>query len=170
MDFIELCSARFSARKYTDEVVSDDDLSYIMQCVRLAPSAVNRQPWKFVVVKSAEGRKKVQAAYQRDWFYTAPMYIVAYKNHAEEWVRKYDNKPHGDVDLSIAIEHLTLAATERGLGTCWVCAFDPKVLAAEIPQPEGWEAVAIIPLGHIAEDCLKTEKNRKSLSDIIETI
>jgi nitroreductase len=123
-----------------------------------------------VVVKSAEGRKKVQAAYQRDWFYTAPMYIVAYKNHAEEWVRKYDNKPHGDVDLSIAIEHLTLAATERGLGTCWVCAFDPKVLAAEIPQPEGWEAVAIIPLGHIAEDCPKTEKNRKSLSDIIETI
>ena len=170
MDFIELCSARFSARKYTDEVVSDDDLSYIMQCVRLAPSAVNRQPWKFVVVKSAEGRKKVQAAYQRDWFYTAPMYIVAYKNHAEEWVRKYDNKPHGDVDLSIAIEHLTLAATERGLGTCWVCAFDPEVLADEIPQPEGWEAVAIIPLGHIAEDCPKTEKNRKSLSDIIETI
>lgn len=170
MDFIELCLARFSARKYTDEAVSDADLDYIMQCVRLAPSAVNRQPWKFVVVKSAEGRKKVQAAYQRDWFYTAPMYIVAYKNHAEEWVRKYDNKPHGDVDLSIAIEHLTLAATERGLGTCWVCTFDPKVLAAEISQPEGWEAVAIIPLGHIAEDCPKTEKNRKSLSDIIETI
>ena len=168
MTLLELVEARFSARKYTDEVVSDDDLSYIMQCVRLAPSAVNRQPWKFLVVRSEEGRKKVQSAYQRDWFYTAPVYIVAYKNHAEEWVRKYDNKPHGDVDLAIAVEHLALAATERGLGTCWVCAFDPAVLSAEIPQPEEWEPVAIMPVGHIADDCPRKKAERKDMEDIVE--
>ncbi len=170
MTMLELSAGRFSARKYTDEPVSQEDLDYIFECVRLAPSAVNFQPWKFVLVKSEEAKKKVQAAYPRDWFYTAPMYVVAYKNHAEEWVRKYDNKQHGDIDLAIAVEHLALAATERGLGTCWVCAFKPEVLAAELPQPEGWEAVAIMPIGHIAEDCPKAEKNRKAISDIIETI
>jgi len=170
MTFLELCKERFSARKYTPELVSDEDLNYILECVRLAPSAVNRQPWKFIVVKSEEGKKKVQEAYQRDWFYTAPMYIVAYKNHAEEWVRKYDDKQHGDIDLAIAMEHLTLAATERGLGTCWVCAFKPEVLAEQIPQPEGWEAVAIMPVGHIAEDCPRKEAERKELSAIIETL
>jgi len=170
MNLLELSAARFSARKYTDDPVSDEDINYIFECVRLAPSAVNRQPWKFVLVKSEEGKKKVQAAYQRDWFYTAPMYVVAYRNHAEEWVRKYDEKPHGDIDVTIALEHLALAATERGLGTCWVCAFKPEVLAAELPQPEGWEAVAIMPIGHIAEDCPRSEKSRKELSAIIETL
>ena len=168
MTLLELAEARFSARKYTDEPVSDSDLNYIMQCVRLAPSAVNRQPWKFLVVRSEEGRRKVQSAYQRDWFNTAPVYIVAYKNHAEEWVRKYDNKPHGDIDLAIAVEHLALAATERGLGTCWVCAFTPEVLASAIPQPEGWEAVAIMPVGHIADDCPRKATERKVMEDIVE--
>ena len=168
MDIHQLCEARFSARKYTSEKVSDEDLAYILDCVRLAPSAVNRQPWKFVVVKSEEAKAKVQKAYQREWFYTAPMYIVAYK--AEEWVRKYDNKPHGDIDVTIALEHLALAATERGLGTCWVCAFDPAVLAAELPQASEWKPVGIMPLGHIADDCPRAERSRKTLTDIVETI
>ena len=170
MDIHQLCEARFSARKYTSEKVSDEDLAYILDCVRLAPSAVNRQPWKFVVVKSEEAKAKVQKAYQREWFYTAPMYIVAYKNTAEEWVRKYDNKPHGDIDVTIALEHLALAATERGLGTCWVCAFDPAVLAAELPQASEWKPVGIRPLGHIADDCPRAERSRKALTDIVETI
>lgn len=56
MNILELSQTRFSARKYTDEAVSDDDLAYILECVRLAPSAVNRQPWKFVVVRSKEAK------------------------------------------------------------------------------------------------------------------
>lgn len=170
MTFQELCAKRFSVRQYTDEPVSQADLDYILECVRIAPSAVNFQPWKFIIVRSEEGKKKVQAAYPRDWFYTAPMYIVAYKNKNEEWVRKYDNKPHGDIDLAIAMEHMTLAATERGLGTCWVCAYKPEILAEQIPQPEEWESVAIMPIGHIAPDCPKRESPRKALADIIEEL
>lgn len=166
----DICANRFSARKYNDTPVSDDDLRYIFECVRLAPSAVNRQPWKFTVVKSEEAKEKVRKSYQRDWFNTAPMYIIAYKNTNEEWVRKYDNKPHGDIDVTIALEHLALAATERGLGTCWVCAFNPEVLSQELPQEDCWKPVAIFAIGHIAEDCPRNEKIRKDTKDIVEQI
>ncbi len=166
-DFKQLCADRFSARKYTDEPVSQADLDYIMECVRLAPSAVNRQPWLFLVVKSDESKAKLQQCYNRNWFATAPLYIIACKNKKVEWVRPYDQKPHGDIDLAIAIEHLCLAATERGLGTCWVCNYDTNLIAELFPMEEGLEPVAIIPLGHIASDCPTKPKERKLLEQII---
>lgn len=72
MNILELSQTRFSARKYTDEPISDADLAYILECVRLAPSAVNRQPWKFVVVRSKEAKEQLWQAYDREWFRTAP--------------------------------------------------------------------------------------------------
>ena len=120
MNMLELSGARFSARKYTNEAVSKQDLDYILECVRLAPSACNRQPWKFILVKSEEAKTKLRECYNRDWFTTAPMYIICMKNPEENWIRKDDDKAHGDIDLAIATEHLCLAAAERGLGTCWV--------------------------------------------------
>ena len=101
-----------------------EDVDYIMECVRLAPSAVNRQPWHWLIVRSDEAKEKLQECYDREWFKTAPMYVVGMKNVNENWVRRYDEKPHGDIDVAIADEHLCLAATERGLGTCWVCNYD----------------------------------------------
>ena len=80
MNFMEICLARFSARKYTDELVSDEDMTYILESLQAAPSAVNRQPWKFVVVKSEEAKEKLQRCYDRDWFKTAPVYVIAFKN------------------------------------------------------------------------------------------
>lgn len=170
MNMLELSAERFSARKYTEESVSEEDLNYILECVRLAPSAVNKQPWKFVVVESDEAKAKLQMCYNRDWFATAPLYIIALKNNDADWVRPSDGKHHGDVDVSIAVEHLCLAATERGLGTCWVCNYDTHLMSNLFPQTNGWEAVAIVPIGHIAEDCPKKEKQRKELKEIIERI
>ena len=157
-------------RKYTDEPVSEEDLAYVLKCTQLAPSAVNFQPWKFVVVESEEAKEMLRQCYSRDWFNSAPMYIIAYRNKKEEWVRKVDQKPHGDIDVSIAVEHICMAATDRGLGTCWVCNYKPEPLAELFPQPEEFEAVAIIPLGHIAEDCPFAEKKRKDLDEIVERV
>lgn len=169
-DFLKLCQTRYSVRKYTDEAVSDEDLSYVLECVRIAPSGVNFQPWKFVVVKSEEARKKLQQCYDRDWFNTAPLYIIAYKDTSKEWIRKYDDKHIGDIDVAIAVEHLCLAATEKGLGTCWVCNFNPSLLAELFPQPEEFVPVALIPIGHIAPDCQKRVQGRKAMDEIVETI
>ena len=163
-NMLALSQERFSARKFTSEAVSQEDVDYMMECVRLAPSAVNRQPWHWLIVRSDEAKEKLQECYDREWFKTAPMYIVGMKNVNENWVRRYDEKPHGDIDVAIAAEHLCLAATERGLGTCWVCNYDTDKMQQFFPR-EGFEAVVIIPLGHIAEDCPHTEKKRKEMNE-----
>ncbi len=167
--FRELSQKRFSARKFTDEPVSQADLDYILECVRLAPSACNKQPWKFVIVRSEEARKKLWRAYDREWFRTAPLYIICMKDNSACWTRGYDGKPHGDIDVAIATEHICLAAADLGLGTCWVCNYDTNVMS-ELFHSDKYEAVAIIPLGHIATDCPHAEKKRKELTEIIEEI
>ena len=169
MNILELSEKRFSARKYTAEPVAQSDLDYIMECVRLAPSAVNKQPWKFVIVRSEEAKQKLWRAYDREWFRTAPLYIVGLMNVKENWVRKYDNYPHGAIDVAIAAEHLCLAATDRGLGTCWVCAFNPAKFNEYFGR-EDFEPVVIIPIGHIADDCPRAEKVRKDVSEIMEEV
>lgn len=114
---LDIIKNRYSCRAYTEEPVSNEQLNYITECVRLAPSAVNKQPWHFRVITSNEGKEKVRQCYDREWFNTAPMYIIASVMHNEEWVRA-DGKAHGNIDIAIAVEHLCLAATEQGLGTC----------------------------------------------------
>lgn len=168
-DFLELSSKRFSTRKFTDQPVSQSDLEYILNATRLAPSACNRQPWKFIVVASEENKSKLCECYDREWFKSAPLYIICMKDTAANWVRPDDNKPHGDIDVAIATEHLCLAAAERGLGTCWVCNFDTEKISRLFSRPN-FEAVAIIPIGHIAEDCPHGEKKRKELNEIVETV
>ena len=81
----------------------------------------------------------------------------------------FDDKKHGDVDVSIATEHLCLAATERGLGTCWVCNYDISVMKELFPSDD-FETVAIIPIGHVAADCPHAEKKRKPMAEIVEEI
>lgn len=169
MNFHELSQKRFSARKFTDEQVSQADLDYILECVRLAPSACNKQPWKFVVVRSDEAKRKLWRAYDREWFRSAPLYVVCMKSSSSCWTRTDDNKQHGDIDVAIATEHLCLAAADRGLGTCWVCNYDTRLVSQLLPSEE-YEAVAIIPLGHIAEDCPHPEKKRKAMNEIVEEI
>jgi nitroreductase len=169
MTFKELSLTRFSARKFTAEPVSPADLDYILECARLAPSACNRQPWRFIIISSEEGKEKIRRCYSREWFATAPLYVLCMKSVDEAWVRPDDKKNHGDVDLGIAVEHLCLAAADRGLGTCWVCNYDTEAVARLFPR-EGYEAVAIVPIGHIAADCPRPEKRRKELDSTTETV
>ena len=168
-DLLALSRERFSARKFTSEPVSQEDLEYVMECVRLAPSACNKQPWKWLVVRSEEAKKKLQECYDREWFKSAPVYIVGMRDKEENWVRRYDNKPHGDIDVAIATEHLCLAAADKGLGTCWVCAYETDKMQQNIGR-EGYEAVDIVPIGHIAEDCPRQEKKRKEIHEIVEEV
>lgn len=93
-DFLELSEKRFSARKFTDQAVSEDDLEYILNSTRLAPSACNRQPWKFIVVASEENKTKLQECYDREWFKTAPVYIICMKNTADSSLRQQASRRH----------------------------------------------------------------------------
>ena len=169
MTFKELTQTRFSVRKFTAEPVSPADIRYIMDCVRLAPSACNRQPWHFLIISSDECKERIRQCYDRPWFASAPLYVLCLKADDEAWVRADDGKNHADIDLGIAVEHLCLAAAERGLGSCWVCNYDVEAVARLFPR-QGYEAVAIVPIGHIAPDCPHPEKKRKDLTTIVEEL
>ena len=169
MNFLELCEKRYSVRKYSAEAVSDDDLRYVLECARMAQSAVNFQPWKFVVVRSEAAKADIRRCYDREWFASAPLYIVALRDVNANWVRSSDGKPHGDIDVAIAVEHICLAAAERGLGTCWVANYDTALLNQLFGDADH-EAVAIVPMGHIAADCPFAPKKRKEMCLIVKEL
>lgn len=169
MNMLELSRQRFSARKFTDQKVSPSDPDYLLECARLAPSAVNRQPWHFVVVESEEAKARLRQVYNREWFATAPLYIVCYAHTGRCWTRAADQKAHGDIDVAIAAEHICLAATERGLGSCWVCNYDPDLMLSLFPLPDH-EAVVILPVGHIAPDCPQKAKERLPLAELTDRL
>lgn len=169
MNFLELCEKRYSVRKYSAEAVSDEDLRYVLECARMAQSAVNFQPWKFVVVRSEAAKADIRRCYDREWFASAPLYIVALRDVNANWVRSSDGKPHGDIDVAIAVEHICLAAAERGLGTCWVANYDTALLNQLFGDADH-EAVAIVPIGHIAADCPYAPKKRKEMNLIVKEL
>lgn len=167
--FISLVQERYSCRAYDlgRDTLDHDLISAVLDAARLAPSACNRQPWLFMVVEGEEAREKVFAAYGRDWIRPAPAYIIALGRPAQAWHRPADAHDHTDIDLAIACEHICLAATALGLGTCWVCNFDPAVLRREFNIPAELVPVAIIPIGYPAPDSPATAKNRNPASEII---
>lgn len=170
MNFKELSELRYSVRNYTQEALTKEEINYILECARLAPSAVNFQPWHFYVAETEETKEKVRSCYQREWFKEAPTYIVCTICHDEAWVRKSDNKEHGNIDIAIAVEHICLAAADLGLGTCWVCNFDAELCHKLLNLPENEEAAVLIPVGHIAEGSERKPKQRKDFNEIVSFI
>ena len=166
MIFLDLVKKRYSVRNYLSRTIEPEKMNYIMECVRLAPSAVNFQPWHFSIVTESEKLTGLKSTYTREWIQTAPCIIVACVDHQEAWHRKMDGKDHADVDIAIAVEHLCLAAAEQGLGTCWVCNFDASRCKEVMALPESWEPVVLIPIGYPAEENLP-EKRRKTLDEIV---
>lgn len=165
--FLSLAEERYSCRNYTADPVSDADINYIMECVRTAPSAVNFQPWHFYLISSEEARQKIISCYKREWIAQAPLYVLCTVRHDEEWVRKKDQKGHGNIDIAIAAEHICLAATDRGLGSCWVCNFDAQKCSEEFQLPENEEPAVIVPLGHIDTSVEVKRTERKAMEEII---
>ena len=170
MNFEDLVRQRYSVRAYRDTLPADWQVDALLSAARLAPSACNRQPWHFYVVRSAECRKALAAAYPRPWFATAPLYIAITVHHGEEWVRPSDGHRHGIVDAAIAAEHICLAATEVGLGTCWVCAFDVDACRRALPLAADEEPVILLPIGFSEEGAAVPEKTRKSLGEVVTVL
>ncbi|PVX51012.1 nitroreductase [Balneicella halophila] len=166
MDFKDLIHKRHSVRNYSPKKVSRDLIEKIVEAGRLAPSACNKQPWRFMVIDEPELLEKVGTAYKRAWFHKAPAVIIAYGNREEAWVRDYDGKNHCDVDVAIAVDHMTLMAAELGLGTCWVCHFVPEALLEVVPVASNWEPIAMISLGYSDKD-KTSEKKRKATEEIV---
>lgn len=165
MNFEEIVEKRFSVRKFKDQIVEKDKLLKVLNAARMAPSAVNYQPWHFIVVTEKEILNQLYSVYKRNWIQEAPLVIVACADHSTSWKRSFDGKDFADVDVAIAVEHMTLMATNLGLGTCWVCSFDAAECARILRLPSSIEPIALLPLGY--PDISVPEKKRKALSEIV---
>lgn len=167
MNFLELARKRCSVRQYSDRSVEPEKIDYVLEAARLAPSAVNKQPWRILLIESEEKRQQLQSCYDREWFKQAPLYLIVCGNHSESWKRAEDGKDHVDVDVAILTEHLCLAAAEQGLGTCWVCNFNVARCKQLFNLPEDLEPIVLLPLGYPAdESAFEGEKKRKALTEI----
>lgn len=166
-DLLALVKARRSVRAFEPTKVERAKLEYILEVARLAPSAVNFQPWSFVVVREPERLKALYECYPREWFASAPVCIVVCGDHAASWKRSADNKDFCDVDVAIATEHLALAAAEQGLGSCWVCNFDAPRCKEVLNLPDSWEPIVLLPMGYPADNADKGRK-RKSINDVVK--
>lgn len=165
MTFLDLARKRRSVRAYRPDPVEDEKLEQVLEAGRVAPSACNIQPWVFIVVRDPDQRKRLEAVYPRSWFSAAPVVIAVCCDKGAAWVRRKDGKVHGDIDAAIAVDHMTLCATDLGLGTCWVCAFDPDAAREVLGLPPHIEPVAFLPLGYPADQA--GVKRRKAIEEIV---
>jgi len=164
MDFLELAKKRYSVRSYKQDPVEQEKLDRILEAARLAPTAVNIQPFQLLVIRTANRQSELLRIYHRKWFVQPPILICGCGIPEKNWVRR-DGKNYNDVDVAIVMDHLILAATAEGLGTCWIGAFDPDAAKEVLGLPKGVEPIAFTPLGYAADR--PPAKKRKPLSDLV---
>jgi nitroreductase len=172
MEYYDLIRNRESIRNYDrNRPLEREVLKRILEAGRLAPSACNLQPWKFLVVSSPEMLEKVGESYKRDWFLNAPHIVIVTGLKDQSWVRGYDGYNSIETDLAIAMTHIILAAENEGVGTCWIEAFDPSALRTALGLSENQVVYAMTPLGYQMEGFKKKgNKTRKPSQEVIEFI
>ena len=166
MKFIELAEKRCCIRGFKPDPVPEELLNEVLQAGNLAPTAKNLQPFHFIVVRNPARLDELAAAYPAPFFREAPVVIVICTEASEGWTRdRYDGKNYCEVDAAIATDHMTLAAADLGLGTCWIGAFDPNKVSSALGLPEGVEPIAMLPLGY--PNTAGREKTRKPLDALV---
>ena len=165
MDFQELIRKRYSVRAYKPDPVEEDKLARVLEAARLAPTAANRQAFRVVVLPTKGREADLRRVYGRDWFTQAPLVLAVCALPAEGWVRKADGWNAAEVDATIAMTHIVLAAAEEGLGTCWIAAFDPSAAREVLGLPVEVIPAAFTPLGYPADSA--APKKRRSQDDLV---
>lgn len=164
MNFEELVKRRYSVRKYKSDPVSDDLLHKVLQAAQFAPTAVNRQPFQLIVIRTPERRAELARVTDQEWVTEAPIVIAAVADPSQAWDRS-DGKNFVYVDVAIVVDHITLAAAELGLGTCWIGGYNVALAREFLELPPGIEPVVFLPLGYPAD--VPQEKERKPLTELV---
>lgn len=167
MKFLNLVTNRYSVRKYESKKVNEEKLLQILEAGRVAPSAKNRRPIKLIVVQEESGLKKIN---KTDNIYGAPLVIIACGDLNTAAVSPEGNKKFTDIDVSIVTDHMMLQACDLGLGTCWICAFDPAIIQSEFNIPDYLEPINILAIGYATEQPILIEQHdkiRKSIEELV---
>jgi len=170
MEFYEVVRTRRSVRSYSSAPVSDEVLSRVLEAARIAPSGSNRQPWKFILVRDENLKKElVSLSGGQSFIAQAPLVIVACGVNIHYNRGGYMGDMSMLVDVSIAVDHFTLAARAEGLGTCWIGIFNNEAIKKLLQIPEDVNVVAVIPIGYPHGKAFKDPGSRKKMSEIICT-
>lgn len=166
MDFFTLAQERYSVRKFSSQPVEDGKLHSILEFGRLAPTAKNEQPQKLLVIQQEEGLLKLKKAAM---VYGAPVAVIACADMRQSWKRPFDGMDSADIDVSIITTYMMLEATRQGLGTIWVCYFNPDILRQEFALPDYIRPVNILGIGYPAADAEPSERHgsRKPLAETV---
>lgn len=173
MDFYDVIHKRESIRSYDpNRPLSKEVYTRILDAGRVAPSAANKQPWQFLLVSSPEMLAKVRPCYDwGKWFLDAPHILVVVGNKPQAWVRPWDKYNSLETDLTIAMDHIILAAENEGVGTCWIAAFKPDILYSALGLKEDETVYAITPLGYPQEGFKKKmNKQRKPFNEVVKIL
>jgi nitroreductase len=164
MDVFHAIKLRRSIRAYQDKPIEDEKLKRVLEAGRLAPSAKNRQEWRYVLVKDKELRKKVAVACNNQYFIAeAPVVIVGCATMVDYVLSC--GQPAYTIDVSISMDHMTLQAVEEGLGTCWIGSFKENDVKTILNIPKEFRVVEVMPLGY--PKFLPEAKPRMKLDEIV---
>jgi len=165
MEYTDLIARRHSVRAYRPDPVEDEKLQAVLEAARLAPTAANRQPFQLIVMHTAGRAQEIGKIYRRPWFVQAPLVIGVCAISSLAWVRESDRFNARLIDAAIVADHLILAATNLGLGTCWIAAFNVEAARAVLQLPNEAEPVIFTPLGYPADT--PGPKIRKPLNELV---
>lgn len=167
MDFLTFARERCSVRDYASQEVEQEKVDQILEAARIAPSACNKQPIRIKVIRGDE-LGLLQEVYPT---FGAPLAFLVCVDREEAWVRGYDQKNHGDVDASIATDHMMLEACDQGLDSVWVCAFDPLKMKQCFALPESIDPINLLVCGYGKPGTKKSNERygdeRKALKQIL---
>ncbi len=163
MDLYEVIKGRYSVRAYKKKPVEEEKLTRILEAGRIAPSARNLQPWKFIVIRDETRREKLAELSGQPFLAEAPV-IIAVVGTSPDRVM-FCEVPADPVDCAIAIDHMTLAAVAEGLGTCWIGHFPQDTCREFLSVPSSVKIIELLTLGYPATG--PAGKSRKSLDEVV---
>jgi nitroreductase len=164
MEFDELIRNRYSVRAYKSDPIDDEMLVKILEAGRFAPTAANLQPIQVIIIHTQDRESELKQIYSRDWFTRAPLILFVCGIPSQAWIRR-DGASYLLVDAAIVMDHMILEATNLGLGTCWIAAFDAVAARKVLALPEGVEPLICSPLG-FPDDQIGI-KERKSIQELV---
>lgn len=164
MDFTKVLQKRYSVRAYKPDPVEEEKVRQVLEAACLAPTAVNKQPFQIIVIRTADRKADLKRIYYQDWFAQAPLVIGICGIPAQSWTSQ-DGKNYAEIDVTITMTYLILAATNLGLGTCWIGSFDAAAAREVLGLPDGVEPMAFTPLGYPADR--PGPRERKPVSQLV---
>ena len=149
MALLDIIRKRYSCRAYHQKPVEQEKLDQLFEAARLAPSAKNTQDWRFVVVTDDQIKQQLaQTTNRPDVFEKAGVIIAACSN--SDYIMRC-GQPIAPIDISIALEHIALQATELGLGTCWIGSFETEKVRTILGIPDDIQIIELMTVGYPAD-------------------